>query len=225
MRLLSLPLDTPTRDLASLPFQLGGCGLLSAMRSRVPAHWASWADSLRTIHCRHPALADLVRNLSEPTGFRHDEAASCREVLCNRGYGAPGWRVLLTAHSRRFGRGMHPRSWSRSSWTPCCLGSMTSARCSAPQGGSLAALPFAAMPVSPQQRFDSDIFRVLLLLFPCLPTLARVAILSTALAITVQVVRGQVCWGGWVSLWSSCMGLPRGWSESLNEHFRSGFGR
>ena len=35
--LLSLPLDTPRRDLASIPFQLGGCGLLSAMRSRVPA--------------------------------------------------------------------------------------------------------------------------------------------------------------------------------------------
>ena len=35
MRLLSLPLDTPRRDFESFPFQLGGCGLLSALRSRV----------------------------------------------------------------------------------------------------------------------------------------------------------------------------------------------
>ena len=40
----------------------------------------------------------MVRNLSEPTGFRHfNAAASCREVLCNHWYGAPGWRGLLTA--------------------------------------------------------------------------------------------------------------------------------
>ena len=71
------------------------------------------------------------------------------------------------------------------------------------QGGPLAALPFTAMPVSPQQRFDSDIFRVLLLRRLSLPLplssiLAGVAVLSTALAITVQVVRWQVCWGGGV---------------------------
>ena len=72
MRLMSLPLDTAGRDLASLPFQLGGCGLLSATRSRVQAHWATLADM-------------TVRSLSEPTGFRHffDAAASCLEELCN----------------------------------------------------------------------------------------------------------------------------------------------
>ena len=31
MRLSSLPMDTPRRDLASFPFQLGGCGLLSPL--------------------------------------------------------------------------------------------------------------------------------------------------------------------------------------------------
>ena len=30
------------------------CGLRSATRTRVPAHWASWADSLRMIRSRHP---------------------------------------------------------------------------------------------------------------------------------------------------------------------------
>ena len=31
-------------DWASLPFHMGGCGLRSAIRTRVPAHWASWAE-------------------------------------------------------------------------------------------------------------------------------------------------------------------------------------
>ena len=38
--------------------------------------------------------------------------------------------------------------------------------------------------------------------FPCLLNLAGVAVLSTALATTAQVVRGQVCWGGVGSHWS-----------------------
>ena len=37
--------------------RLGGCGLRSATRTRVPAHWASWADGLRMIHVRHPEVA------------------------------------------------------------------------------------------------------------------------------------------------------------------------
>ena len=95
-------------EVVEFPSGHGGCGLLSAMRSRVPAHWASWADSLRTIHCRHPALADMmVRSLSEPTGFRHfDAAASCREELCNHGYGAPG---SSTSSSSPWGVGHSPR--------------------------------------------------------------------------------------------------------------------
>ena len=41
---------------ASLPFQLGGCGLRSATRTRVPAH----SDSLRMIHSRHPEVAETM---------------------------------------------------------------------------------------------------------------------------------------------------------------------
>ena len=121
MRLLSLPLDTAGRDLASLPFQLGGCGLLSATRSRVPARWASLADSLRTIHGRHPALADMmVRSLSEPTGFRHfDAAASCREELPR--LNPKHWQLVSLGccwpFLKKVGSGMHHRSWSSSSWT------------------------------------------------------------------------------------------------------------
>ena len=48
-----------------------GCGLRSAMRSRVSAHWASWADSLR------PAVANtIIAHLSEPNDLRHFFGAS-----------------------------------------------------------------------------------------------------------------------------------------------------
>ena len=45
--LLGWPFATQRQGLASFPFASGGCGLRSAMRSRVPARWASWANSLR----------------------------------------------------------------------------------------------------------------------------------------------------------------------------------
>ena len=66
------------------------------------------------------------------------------------------------------------------------------------QGGPLAALPNSVVPVSPLLRFDPGLFGVLLLrrLHLPLPALAGVVVLSTALATTVQVARGQVCLGG-----------------------------
>ena len=40
-----------------MPLVLGGIGLRSAMRTRTPAFWASWADSLAMIHVRHREVA------------------------------------------------------------------------------------------------------------------------------------------------------------------------
>ena len=89
---------------ASLPFQMGGCGLRSATRTRVPVHWASWADSLRMIHSRHPEVAEtMVRCLSGPTDteMRHfSAAASCHAELRVRGYFTPEWEDLPTALPR-----------------------------------------------------------------------------------------------------------------------------
>ena len=44
---------------ASLPSSMGGLGLRSAVRTRVPAHWSSWADYLPMVHARHPDVAML----------------------------------------------------------------------------------------------------------------------------------------------------------------------
>ena len=52
------------RDAAAVPLSLGGLGVRSACRMRVPAYWASWADCLGMIHQRHRDVADqLVREL------------------------------------------------------------------------------------------------------------------------------------------------------------------
>ena len=37
---------------ASLPLSMGGLGLRSAVRTRVPANWSSWADCLPMVHAR-----------------------------------------------------------------------------------------------------------------------------------------------------------------------------
>ena len=40
--------------------QREGCAVRRAERSRVAAHWASWADTLPMIQERHPAVAELI---------------------------------------------------------------------------------------------------------------------------------------------------------------------
>ena len=139
IRLLSLPLDT-----------LGGCGLLNVTRSRVPAHWASWADSLHTICCRHPALADMVvrsRNLPASVILTQQPLVARNSAIMGKvpwvGWlfsqlNPKHWQFVSLAFwpfLKKVGSGMHHRSWSSSSWTlRCCLGSLrTSARCSAPK--------------------------------------------------------------------------------------------
>ena len=43
---------------AALPLFQGGLGLTSATRIREGAHWATWADCLKMVRQRHPAVAD-----------------------------------------------------------------------------------------------------------------------------------------------------------------------
>ena len=42
---------------ATLPMSMEGLGLRSAVRTRVPARWRSWADCLPMVHARHPDVA------------------------------------------------------------------------------------------------------------------------------------------------------------------------
>ena len=72
-----------------LPLVLGGLGLRSAGRSRVPAHWASWADCIPMIFDRHPVVAErLLRQLEwHPTTLCLRVAASAAQSL----EGVLGW--------------------------------------------------------------------------------------------------------------------------------------
>ena len=85
------------RDIASLPLVLGGLGLRSAGRSRVPVHWASWADCIPMIFERHPVVAErLLRHLEgHPTSPCLRAAASAAQSLEGAlGWGPPSWTAL-----------------------------------------------------------------------------------------------------------------------------------
>ena len=86
------------RDAAALPLSLGGLGLRSACRMRVPAYWASWADCFGMIHQRHPDVADqLVRELdgNPQTPCLQAAASAVRELTGVMGFVPPSWDVLV----------------------------------------------------------------------------------------------------------------------------------
>ena len=153
----------------------------SATRSRVPAHWASWADSLRMIHARHPGVADtMVRCLVGPTELRHfNAAASCRAFLRESGFDTPEWEALLISLPRAVAAfvpgalAIAQQGWQHDASLAVeqrFVNTMVLPRASPAhramlrsQGGPLSGLPFTTLPLSPLQRFDSHLFRVLLL--------------------------------------------------------------
>ena len=60
-RLTGFSQESPEARLtSSVPLGKGGLGLLSAVRIREAAHWASWADSLPMVHRRHPEVARMM---------------------------------------------------------------------------------------------------------------------------------------------------------------------
>ena len=64
---------------STLLLSAGGLGLVSAVRVRAAAHWASWADSLRMVRQRNPRTARLMIRQLEA-----DDPVSCFDAV-NRG--------------------------------------------------------------------------------------------------------------------------------------------
>ena len=60
--------DRLSKDSSSLPLSMGGLGLRNAVRTSVPAFWASWADSLQMVHERHPVVAERIVEVLEGRG-------------------------------------------------------------------------------------------------------------------------------------------------------------
>ena len=87
---------------ATLALSLGGLGLRSAVRTRVPAFWASWADRLPLILERHPAVAAQLINQLEGhavTPILRAASDSAHQLTGVRGFVPPSWRAL--AHGAR----------------------------------------------------------------------------------------------------------------------------
>ena len=88
--------ETTVKETAVLPMSLGRLGLRSAVKLRVPAFWASWADCLPMILERHPTVVhQLMAELEEQdTPILHAVAASVRSLTGVRGFEPPTWHAL-----------------------------------------------------------------------------------------------------------------------------------
>ena len=201
------------------------------------AHWASWAEKFKddpslasrsgghqdhTI-CPSPttfgissALQPVVRS-SALWGMQHPTGRSLATALPRRlavrlpgvlGIPDEGWQDDASSIVERY--------FLDSSVWPL-LGSSERAMLRS-QGGPLSGLPFMALPVTPLSRFDSDLFRVLLLRRLRLPLPVVFSLLPVWPSSRLpwpsprKLLEGR---GAWEIC--SCPGVPRSRSTSLNE--------
>ena len=84
--------------IVSLPFFQGGLGLTSAARIREGAHWASWADCLKMVRQRHPAVADtMVSGLVEGPVRCSEAVRRCAQSLTDAGFEPPSSTELANS--------------------------------------------------------------------------------------------------------------------------------
>ena len=160
------------RDVSSLPSSLGGLGLRSAVRTRLSAYWASWADTLPMVQNRHPRIADeMVYQLEGVTQSPCLAAAS-------RLFEVPQWSALA-AGLRPAPRepeyqesGASKQGWQHEAgvcverWFRDATLFPKTVPHERPmvrsQAGPNAGVSLSACPSSPLTRIDSPLFRVLL---------------------------------------------------------------
>ena len=183
-RILGMPenlCDETTRHAATLPLALGGLGLRSAERSRVAAHWASWADTLPMIQGRHPAVAELIIG-----SLQGGPNSPCLVAVQNaaleldgvEGFEVPEWPALaggLRPEPRE--PELHEPGGQRAGWqheaasrverhfrAEHILAHLTLTRRAMlrSQSGPVAGIPFSVAPSSFLTRLEPALFRVLL---------------------------------------------------------------
>ena len=113
-RILSLHADCGAQEQSSLPLWEGGIGLRSARQTAPAAHWASWADALKMIRDRHPAVVDIILDaLRRPQESRTIRTVvECAGVLERTGFECPSWEDLAEGRSPGESRSPERR------WTP-----------------------------------------------------------------------------------------------------------
>ena len=86
------------------PFQSQQVGLdwESLQRVRHAAHWASWADSLRMVRARHPAVAErMIDGLQANAPVRFQSVKQCNQSVLDAGLEMPPWQELPDSPSPR----------------------------------------------------------------------------------------------------------------------------
>ena len=89
--------EATARIASSMPLLLGGIGLRSAVRTSLPAYWASWGDCLHMVHQRHPDIAEVLVNHLEAGGdtpYLSAAVAAARELMGVEGFEPPSWSAL-----------------------------------------------------------------------------------------------------------------------------------
>ena len=214
-RILEVPVGSFASDeTVSLPLSKGGLGLRSAVRSRVAAHWASWADCLPTVQKRHPQVASIM--LQGLNGGRRQTislnvARECATSLAEAGCELPTWLDLVDGVRPPIPMDMGDPFQPRQGWQhfvsntveerhlretlPCLLQNALSFGLRVDpslRGHSCVARPCGSRSSSPSHSAYCS-FVASTCPSPCLPAAAGVAVHSTALATTGQLARLQ----GW----------------------------
>ena len=89
--------ESVARASTTLPLAMGGLGLRSAERTRWPAYWASWADTLPMIRERHPEMADLIVYHLEGGASSPCLGSACRAATTLNGvdgFEVPSWSAV-----------------------------------------------------------------------------------------------------------------------------------
>ena len=196
------------------PLAHGGLGLRSAERSRVAAHWASWADTMPMIQERHPAVAELIIGSlqggpNSPCLVAVQNAAL--ELDGEEGFEVPEWTALagesgLAARAvrERVGSTKQPDGSNAEHILPHLTPTRRAMLRS--QSGPVAGIPFSVAPSSFLTRLEPALSGSCFsgaspCLCPCPNAAVGVAVSLTPLAATVQLALGQEFWAGEGSLW------------------------
>ena len=210
--------EATIRDAVGMPLSLGGLGLRCAMRLRIPAFWASWSDCLPMIQARNPDVAAAL--VTELEGFPRtpilgEAASTARELVGARGFEPPSWRALAAGERppdrepEEFEPGTVMRGWQHEAASrverrhrdeELFPGMNDASRALIrSQAGPGAGMALSTSPLCLHTRFDSQVFRVILL---------------RRLQLPLPLDRAQLpVWPPLRCIWPSPCSLCKGWGS------------
>ena len=173
------PLPAEALAIAHLPLHMGGLGLTSASSTAIPAHWASWADTLLVIHNQAPNPANTIQqqlNNPEEATPAVQAAIHSADHLRHTEWEPPAWQALTNGQTQpeqtqtegpSTGRG-----WQQPTSHACHAAhrnevieaiSPASQALLDSQSGPHASRPFTTIPYNANTTYPSHLFCLLLL--------------------------------------------------------------